>query len=162
MSFETAYLRALQAAILATPACAEHVHTNDMAKITGDEAAAKDRAIAAVMNAAGHGAGTRAVPAWQAKKLLIKRGRWRSIVLAANDAQHPAVEAAYAAVALAEDARMDADFLDPAADPLLDALVATALIDAADRAALEAMCRTPSAVTPDEVSRALRGPWGDE
>ena len=157
-----AYLRALQAAILADANCQPHVHTNDMPKIPGAEAAAKDAAIAGILNGKAWGAASRPVPAWQAKKWLIKRGKWRAIVLAANNDQHPAVDAAYAAVALAEDARMDADFLDPAADPMLDALVASGLIDAQDRAGLEAMCRTASAVTASEVSRALRGPWGDE
>ena len=30
-----------------------------------------------------------------------------------------------------------------------------------DSAALRAMCRVPSNVTADQVSLALRGPWGD-
>ena len=44
------FLRALQAEIEATPACAQHVHTNDMPKISGAEALAKDQAIAAIIN----------------------------------------------------------------------------------------------------------------
>lgn len=108
-------LRALQAAILASPECAAYVITNDMGKVPADEARQRDQAVADVMNAVGFGAGSRAIPAWEAKRMLIKRGKWRGIVLAAQDGNHAAVEAAYAAVALAEDARMDADFLDAAA-----------------------------------------------
>ena len=157
-----AYLRSLQAAILASAECAPFVHTNDMPKISSVEAVEKDGAIAAILNAAGWGATSRAVPVHFAKKHLIKRGKWRAIVLASQQADHPAIEAAYAAVALAEDARMDADFLDASAGPLLEALVAADLIDNADRAALRDMCRVPSAVTAADVSRAVRGPWGDE
>lgn len=156
------YLRALQAAILALPACAQFVHDNEAPPISGADAAQKDAAIADLVNASGWGAGSRAIPVHLAKKLLIKRGRWRGIVKAAADDGHPAVGAAYAAVALAEDARMDADFLDQSAGPLLTALVSTGLIDSSDREALEALSRTPSQVSASDVSRALRGPWGDE
>ena len=41
-------------------------------------------------------------------------------------------------------------------------LVAAGLLSDADVAALRAMCTVPSAVTAADVSRALRGPWGDE
>lgn len=157
-----AYLRALQAAILAEPACAKHVIDNDAPKVSADEARAADQAVADIMRAQGFGAGSRAVPAWQAKRQLIMRGKWRGIVLAAADAQHPAVEAAYAAVALADDARMDADFCDPTAAPLIGALVACGLLSDDDAQMLRAMSATPSTVTAADVSRALRGPWGDE
>lgn len=156
------YLRALQAAILASQACAEHVITNDAPKAAADQARAADQAIADIMRAEGFGAGSRAVPAWQAKRTLIKRGRWRGIVMASQNDAHPAVEAAYAAVALAEDSRMDADFLDPAVGPLLASLVAAGLLSEQDRDDLESMSRTDSTVTAADVSRALRGPWGDE
>lgn len=157
-----AYLRALQAAILGSPDASKFAVTNAMGKVPADEARAADQAVADILRTQGFGASSKAVPAWHAKRMLIKRGKWRGIVLAANDDQHPAVEAAYAAVALAEDARMDADFLDPAAAPLLDALVATGLLSADDAQALRDMSATPSAVTAADVSRALRGPWGDE
>lgn len=157
-----AYLRLLQAEILASSACAPFVITNDMAKVGADEARAADQAIADIMRAAGFGAGSRAVPAWQAKRQLIMRGKWRAIVRAAADDEHPAVEAAYAAVALADDARMDADFCDPTATPLIGALVATGLLSDDDAQMLRDMSSTPSSVTAADVSRALRGPWGDE
>lgn len=154
--------RDLQTAILAGPLagdCAQFAHTDAMPKISGADAAAKDQAIADLLNASGLYATSAAVPAWQAKKLLIKRGRWRGIVLASENPAHPAVEAAYAAVALAEDARMDADFLDPSAAPLMNGLVATGLMSADDRTVLENLSRRPSAFSGAEVGRALRGPW---
>lgn len=157
-----AYLRSLQTAILASPECAEHVITNDTPKVPADEARVRDQAIADLMRAQGFGAGSRAVPAWQAKRQLIMRGKWRAIVQAAADPQHPAVDAAYAAVALADDARMDADFCDPTAAPLIGALVATGLLSDDDAQMLRDMSSTPSTVTAADVSRALRGPWGDE
>ena len=156
------YLRALQAAILADPDCAKIAIPPDAGKVPAAEARAADQAIADAMRAQGFGAASKAVPAWHAKRMLIKRGKWRGIVLASQDAQHPAVEAAYAAVALAEDARMDVDFCDPAARPLLDALIATGLITSQDAQDLHNMSATDSTVTAADVSRALRGPWGDE
>lgn len=57
---------------------------------------------------------------------------------------------------------MDADFLDADAAPLLGALVATGLLSQQDRDDIEALSRTASTVTAADVSRALRGPWGDE
>lgn len=156
------YLRALQAAILAHPEAAALAITNDMPKVAAAEAAPRDAEVARLMREAGFGSGSHAVSCHLAKKLLIKRGKWRAIVQAAHNDRHPAVEAAYAAVALAEDARMDADFNDTAAAPLLAGLVAASLLDAADVAALSAMCKTDSTVTSADVSRALRGPWGDE
>lgn len=147
----------LWALIQATPQCAAHIVPN-APKAEAAAARAGDQAIADILNAAGAGAGTQAVPVWEAKKTLIKRGRWRNIVLAAQDARHPAVEPAYAAVALAEDARMTADFLDPSATAHLAALVAGGLIDESDKAALETLSRAPSAISAEQVSRAVRGP----
>lgn len=154
------FLRALQTEIQSRPECAAHMVTPDMGKVDG--AYSKDKAIADILNAAGWGASSRAVPCHLAKKLLIKRGRWRAIVLASQDNEHAAVESAYAAVALAEDARMEADFCDASAAGLMSPLVSTGLLSVEDVAALQALCRVPSAVTVEQVSRALRGPWGDE
>lgn len=157
---DSAYLRRLQAEILAREDCAELRVTPEMGKVPG--AHAHDAQIARILNKAGWNAASRAVSCHLAKKLLIKRGKWRAIVLASQNSEHPAVESAYAAVALAEDARMDADFCDESAAPLMQPLVQHGLLDAEDVAALQALCLVPSAVTADEVSRALRGPWGDE
>lgn len=154
--------RELQAEILSGPvagACASFVHTNEMPKINAAEAMEKDQSIADLLNGSGSYATSMAIPAWQAKKALIKLGRWRGIVLASQNNDHPAVEEAYAAVALAEDARMNADFLDPSAAPLMAALVSAGLMSAQDQTLLESMSRLPSAITAADVSRALRGPW---
>lgn len=148
----------LRQVILADQDCAPHVVDETMGKVPGG-AHAKDLAIATILNSKSVGATSRAVPCHLAKKLLIKALKWRGIVEAASNASHPAREAAYSAVALAEDARMDADYLDPAAGPLLDALVASGLIAPEQKAALETMCRVPSAITAADVSKALRGPW---
>lgn len=155
-----AYLRSLQDAILASDDCMAVAVTPDMAKVT--DAPARDKQVADMINAAGWGATSRAVESWQAKKLLIKRGKWLAITKAAADADHPAQAAAFAAVELANDARMTADFQDQDAAPLMAGLVAAGLLSDSDVAALRAMCTVPSAVTADQVSRALRGPWGDE
>lgn len=160
--YSPAYLRALQAAILASPQCAPYVHDNAAPRISGAEVYAKDAAIADILNAAGWGAASQPVPVHLAKDLLIKRGRWRRIVQASANDAHPAVDAAFAFVALAEDDRLRADFLVASDARMLAELLAHELIGSADRGALEDLCRTPSALTAAEVSRALRGPWGDE
>ena len=153
------FLRSLQAAIMANPDAKALAVTPDDPKQNAFEA---DKAIAAIMTAAGFGRTSKAVDCSLAKKLLIKRMRWRAIVKAAADDSHPAVESAYAAVALAEDARMTADFRDPAAAVLLGPLVTAGLLAADDVAALQAMSDVQPTITADQVSRALRGPWGDE
>lgn len=150
-------LNVLLAAIQADPACAPHI-VPSKPKVLAEVARAGDQAIADIINASSTFDYSVAVPAWQAKKLLIKRGKWRGIVLASQNPDHPAVEAAYAAVALAEDARLDADFLDASAGPLVDALVATGLMSAQDKANLQALSRCRLLVTAADVSRAVRGP----
>ena len=155
-----AYLRALQRAILASDACMAVAVTPDMPKVT--DAPARDKQVADIINAAGWGVTSRAVESWQAKKMLIKRGKWLAITKAAADAEHPAQAPAFAAAELANDARMPADPHDQDAPPLMAGLVAAGLLYDADVAALRAMCTVPSNVTAADVSRALRGPWGDE
>lgn len=155
-----AFLRSLQVAILASDACMAVAVTPDMPKVT--DAPARDKQVADLINATGWGETSRAVESWQAKKLLIKRGKWLAITKAAADADHPAQAAAFAAIELANDARMTADFQDQDAAPLMAGLVAAGLLSDSDVAALRAMCTVPSAVTAADVSRALRGPWGDE
>jgi len=153
--------RQLQAIILAREDCAPHVHTNDMPKISGVEAYAKDQTIADILNGAGVGTGTQEVEAWKAKRYLIKRLKWRAIVDAADNPLHPAREACMVAVDLAETDSMWADFADPDTAPMWGALVATSLLTAAERDEIQSWCRTPSTITAEQVSRALRGPWDD-
>lgn len=148
---------ALWAEIQARPECAPHIVPSEP-KVPIEVAKAGDQAIAGLLNSAGAGASSQAIPAWEAKKILIKRGRWRAIVLASQDPQHPAVEQAFAAVALAEDSRMTADFCDPSATAHLDLLISGGLINADDKAALEALSRVASVITAADVSRAVRGP----
>lgn len=155
------FLRELQSAIQANPACAALAVTPEMGKVEGG-AYESDKAIADILNAADYATGTAEVPAWWAKRLLITRGKWVDIEDAAVDRSHPARKAAASAVSLATSADMRVNFLDPASGPLMDGLIAAGLMDADDKADLEALSRTPSNITADQVSRALRGPWGDE
>lgn len=156
-----AFLRSLQSAIQADPACAALAITPEMGKVEGGAHEA-DQAIADLLNAADYATGSAEVPAWWAKRMLINRGKWVDIEDVAAERAHPARKAAASAVSLATSSDMRMNFLDPASGPLMDGLIAAGLMDADDKAALEAMSRTPSNITADQVSRALRGPWGDE
>ena len=151
--------RQLQAEILLREDCAPHVHTNDMPKIRGVEAYAKDQTIADILNGAGVGTGTQEVEAWKAKRYLIKRLKWRAIVEAADNLAHPARPAEQVAVDLAESPNMMANFLDPEAAAMWAALVAENLVTTAERDEIQSWCRTPSTITAAQVSNALRGPW---
>src|SRR5690606_33687982 len=132
MALTPQQLPALKAAILASPEASKLAVTNDSGKVPSAEARAADQAIADAMRAQGFGAASKAVPAWARQAHAHQARQVAGIALAAADPQHPAVEAAYAAVALADDARMDADFQDPSARPLLEALIATGLISSQD------------------------------
>jgi hypothetical protein len=79
-------------------------------------------------------------------------------VLASQNAAHPAVEAAYAAVALAEDARMDADFNDQTTKPLMNDLIANRLISAQNKATLQALSQVKPSINAANVSHTIRRP----
>lgn len=151
--------QALQSIILAREDCATLRITPDMPKVDGQTAYQQDKAIADILNAAGIGAGTQEVEAWRAKRYLIKRLKWRAIVDAAGNQGHEARPAAQVAVDLAESPNMMANFLDADVASMWAALVGTGLVSAAERDEIQSWCRTPSNITADQVSRALRGPW---
>lgn len=117
-----------------------------------------DVAIAAVLSAERFT--SREIEAWRAKKLLVKRLRWRSIAEAADDSQHPAREAAYAAVVLAESSNMMIDLCDPVSTNLLAALEASNLIDASTKLALQQLSRVDHPVDLMAMSRALNSAEG--
>lgn len=74
--------------------------------------------------------GVRKVPVRDLYLYLLKRMRWRGIVAAATDPQHPATDAAYTAQALATGPQVEVDTRDPVSIGLIDALVMSALITA--------------------------------
>lgn len=98
----------------------------------------KDETIAQTANAR-MVASSKKVPVQDAYLYLLKRLKWRGIKNAAADPAHPATDAAFTAVELVLAPNMEIDFLDPVSQGLLGALVATSLIDQADRDALQAM-----------------------
>lgn len=54
------------------------------------------------------------------------------------------------------------DFGAPALHTMFDAMVSAGAITENDARALKSVALEPEVITADEVSRALRGPWGDE
>lgn len=131
---ETLYRR-LQREIAAIPECSEHVHTNEMPRVTS--ARDKDQAIADILNERKVVGLTRRAEASDVQRTLILNGAWRGVHLDLMD------------LVLAG---LSADYLGEA-EHLLDPLkpeVADAVRD---------LCRVP--ITWELVSRAVRGPWED-
>lgn len=154
------WLRALQSAILADADLAALAVLPEHGKVA--DYMARDGAIAQALRDRGYGSTSRSVLASEARNVLLRNLKWRAIVRAAANDAHPATDLCFAAVELAENAAATIDTLSPKVQAMLVALQAAGLIDADDRAELEALCRVPSTVSAADVSRALRGPWGDE
>lgn len=148
---------ALHAAITAGPfatACAPHVHTSEMPRIGGQEARAKDQAIADILNAGGAittitrrtlGIGT----------VLDALGPTDgAAVLDALYALAASVRPIHYALMLLERGDLDVGMASTRAQ--IDALVGSALT-AEQAARLKSLAEEPVPVTAADVSIALRG-----
>lgn len=160
------YLRALQAAIMADAECAALAITPDHGKVPGG-AYAQDQAIADMLRIkrwfGPSESPSRSILASEARNVLLTHGLWRNIVRkAAEDGDTPAHEAAWNAVELAKSDAARFDAFVPRSAALLDVLVDAGLCTPEAKAELQALCTTDPTVSAAEVSRALRGPWGDE
>lgn len=148
------FLRALQTAILASEPCAQHVHTNDMPKISSTEVAAKDKAIADIIGADR----TRAKPFEIGKGTIVEvlglAGANAFLDIIDGDATYRHVKH------LLQDGRLRVD--SAMVTGLVQGFMQAGVISANGGAALLALGREPAPVTAAEVSRAVRGPWGDE
>ena len=109
--------------------------------VNNDYPNSQDGTIALTLNAR-MVAGSKKIPVQDAYLYLLKRLKWRGIEAAANDLQHPATNAAYTAVKLVMAPNMLIDFTDAVSGMLLDAMVATGLIDAQNKIELVALCAT--------------------
>lgn len=172
------HLRALQAAILADQDCAFYVHTNadpsridvlvdGVIQIQKVNAYPKDKAIAEILRAkrwfGPDESPSRSILAVEARNVLLVHGHWRAIARkAAEDGDTQVHDAAWDAYELAKSdaARIDACL--PRVAAMLDVLVDAGLCSTEARDELRALCTNNPTVTADHVSRALRGPWGDE
>lgn len=130
-------LRELQQVILANAECAPFVHTNEMPRVAS--ARDKDQAIADILNRMGVVAETRRAEASDVRRVLILHGAWRNAPADLEDMVLAGLSADY----IKEAAHLLDDMLNP---------------DAA--AAVRQLCRVP--ISWELVSRAVRGPWGDE
>lgn len=165
-----AFLRALQTAILASEACAEFVHTNDMPKIGSAEVAAKDKAIAAIISTGR----TRL-----RSRMITDRGVISALGTQAGDAFLSAIEAfALADLPAVHPLKADQagikrvlawlksdggiELGDPQTQFLLGVFAQLGIVDANSAAVIRALGQEADPVSASEVSRALRGPWGDE
>lgn len=164
------FLRSLQTAILANQACAQYVHTNDMPKISGAEVAVKDKAIADIISV-----GRTRLRSY----FITDRGVISALGTQAGDAFLTAIES-FAVAALAPEHPMKADQAgikrvlawlksddgielgDPQTQFLLGVFAQLGIVDVGSAAIVKALGQEPDPVTASDVSRALRGPWGDE
>lgn len=149
--------RALQAEILTGPRaaeCAPHIHTNDMARISGAEVAPKDAAIAAILSRDRTRIARCDIGIGAVLSLFgVERGAQILDALDALRATVPAIRWAW--VLIDRDAL---DVGDAATRAQIDAL--TPGVFAPDEAAaLKALAAQPDPLSAADVSRALRGPW---
>src|SRR5574337_1243173 len=149
--------RELQALILATPACAAFVHTNDMPNIGAEEARAKDQSVADALLSSG------ALTQNVSRKIGVGDllGELGIQTGGAIYSRLRALAASDIGVELALH-MLDAATLDighPQTQAAIDALPG---FSDEEKAAMKDMARSVVTVTASEVSIALRGPWGDE
>lgn len=159
------FLRALQSAILANADCAQYAVTNDMPKVPGPEAVARDRAIAEIMSAGR----TRLAPTRIGELGVLAKypgGPVAADLVLGKLEAYASAAAQYSrlvARALRGLASADGlDFGDASTQAMLHVIDADGVIDATEAAALRGLALVPDPISPDQVSRALRGPWGDE
>lgn len=97
------------------------------------------------------------VEAWRVQRYLIKRGKWRPILAAAEDSEHPANAAAVAAVDMASAAGMMIDLAEasPQTQGMLALLVGHSLMTAEDAEELRSWSRVTVLVTAEAVTAAL-------
>lgn len=156
---------ALLAEIQANPACAPHIHTNEMEPISGAAVLVKDREIAAIISAGR----VRVV-----SHMITERGVLEVLGAAAGDTFLAALEAIKAADNLPAAlqsyfgaihrgvAWLKTDGLDVGSQTvrvLLDGLAAFSIVDGASVAKLKSLAEVSDPVTAADVSRAIRGPW---
>lgn len=166
------FLRALQAEILGNPACAPFVHTNEMPKIPAAEARAKDGAIAAILSPG------RKRPR---SRLITERGivallgpddtggegflqKLDDFGAATLPPEHPLKTKQRGIRRMLAWLKSDEglDVGDEGTQQLLLALGQVGVVPMAQAQAVAALGLEDDPVTIDQVSRAVRGPWGDE
>ena len=151
---------ALWAEIQVNPDCAEFIHTNDLPKISGQEALAKDQAIADLINAA-RPAQLVSIAVEDVFDALFSSGDYMALKSAQLQGDP---QAAMVFSVLDDSKRLGAgkvDLTSPITGALLDALQASGLLSQAGRDALTAKASKPAdQVTAADISRAVRGPRG--
>ena len=149
---------ALLAEVQANPACAEYIHTNEMPKISGQEALAKDQAIADIINAA-RPPQMVSIAVEDVFDVLFSSGDYMTLKTAQLQGNPQAVMA----FAVLEDSKHigsgKVDLASPITSGLLDALQAETLLTQAGWDAMNAKASKPAEqVTAADISRAVRGP----
>lgn len=166
--------RALQTEILTgqeASACAPFVHTNEMPKIGAEEAAAKDQSIADVLNAVPDTIMAESISVTDLFDALYKTGDY-ALLKAAQIGGDVDATVAFAILSDAHDYGGDRVHLAATTTTgQFGKLMAKNLITPAGMAAIQAKAVTTTTrmvklfgvdVTAADVSRAVRGPWGDE
>jgi hypothetical protein len=166
------FLRTLQAQILASAACQPHIQTNEMPKITAAEARAKDGAIAAILSESRKRLRSR---------LITERGiigllgpgddegegfiqKLEAFGATNLPAEHPLKTKQAGIRRILSWLKSDdgVELGEAGTQTLLLALGQTGVVPMAQAQAIAELGLEDDPVTIEQVSRAVRGPWGDE
>jgi len=146
--------------VQANPACADYIQTNEMPKISGAEASAKDQAIADLINAA-RPSQMVSITVEEVFDALFSSGDYMTLKMAQLQGSSSAVMA----FSVLEDSKRigsgSVDLASPTTTGLLDLLQSEALLSQTGRDALITKAAKPAEqVTAADISRAVRGPRG--
>lgn len=161
--------RALQSEILTGPsaaACAPHLVTNDMGKVT--DYAVNDKAIADIITAGraprivkrevGDGAISLALGVPAGPVFLMQLEMLANTAVTAETLPEQLAQIAVARQAWRSLNRVGFDVGDPTVRAGLDMFVGS-LLTAEQATAIKELAEVPEVITAADVSRALRGPW---
>lgn len=147
-------LAQLKVEIEANPACAPHIHTNEMPRISSAEVAIKDQAIADIINVGRVRPQSKEIGIGTILAVMAPAG---GVFLDGLNALGSTDRNVYWSMELIRQGRFDIGM--PAARAQVQALADGQPDLAAGIEALLALGVAPDPVSAADVSRALRGPW---
>lgn len=161
----------LWAEIQANPACLPHIHTNEMPKLSAQDAQVKDQAIADILNAeririvdceVGEGRISEAMGIPQGPVFIYNLRNAALAPLPDNPSEADIIRKAMTEQAWRLIDKASLNVGSPSVRAGIDAFISFGLISAEGAAAVKSLAEVPETVSAADVSRAVRGPRGDE